>query len=225
MHDGSTRIKLGRMHHPVRGLLHGAAALLSIVGGAALVLVCPAEFWRQAALLVFAASLVALFTTSSLYHSIPWGPHWKTRMQRLDHSMIYLVVAGTYTPMTFIVLDGMTRAAALVFVWGIAAVGIWLKLTRPVVDHRVSVTLQTLQGWAAVLLIAPLAERLPGEALALLVAGGAAYTVGMVAFVTERPRLWPRVFSYHEVFHILVVAGSALHYTMTLLYVARFPGT
>jgi hemolysin III len=86
--------------------------------------------------------------------------------------------------------------------------------------HRFSVTLQVIQGWLAVLLLAPLSQRLPWPALLLLLLGGLLYMVGMVAYATKRPRLWPHVFSYHEVFHVFVVAGSAAHYAMTFAYVA-----
>jgi hemolysin III len=212
------------MQNPVRGILHGSAALLSLIGGAVLWSAAPQDLWHRAALLVFAASLFGLYATSTLYHCYPWSPLWKRRMQRLDHAMIYVLVSGTYTPMIFIVLDGPLRALSLAFVWGITVVGVAQKIWWPDVGAWLSITLQTLQGWFAVILVAPLAELLPWPALELLLAGGIAYTVGMVAFVTQRPSLWPRVFSYHEVFHVLVVAGSAAHYTMTLRYIAGFPG-
>jgi hemolysin III len=141
-------------------------------------------------------------------------------MQRLDHAMIYVLVAGTYTPVAGIVLDGRLRWAALAVVWGVALAGIVQKVWWPAVGSWLSVSLQTLQGWFAILLLAPLMERLPGPALALGALGGILYTAGMVVFVTQRPRLWPHVFSYHEVFHVLVVGGSLAHYAMIFGYVA-----
>jgi hemolysin III len=136
--------------------------------------------------------------------------------------MIYVLIAGTYTPVAAIVFDGWLRAATLAAVWGIAAAGVIQKLCWPRVGHGFSVTLQAVQGWLALPLLWPLSERLGGPALALLVAGGLLYTAGLVAFATERPRLWPRVFSYHEVFHVLVVAGSATHFALAFAYVAPF---
>jgi hemolysin III len=143
-------------------------------------------------------------------------------MQRVDHAMIYVLIAGTYTPMAVIVLDGGLRVAALGTVWGITAVGAAQKLWWPRVRHRYSVALQVAQGWLSLLLLAPLFERLGPVAVFLLLLGGLSYMLGMVAFATKRPRLWPRVFSYHELFHVLVIGGSAAHYTMTFVYVARF---
>lgn len=219
------RLTLGKMQNPVRGLLHGAAAASSIAGAIFLWSRGAGDLRRQLPLLIFAVSLLALYTTSSLYHSVPWRRRWKARMQRVDHSMIYVLVAGTFTPLAAIVLDGWLRTAALAATWGIATIGIFQKVFVPQVPHGYSIALQTMQGWLGVLFLAPLAHRLPWMALQLTVVGGLLYTVGMVCLVTERPRLWPRVFSYHEVFHVFVVAGSAAHYAMTLWYVAPFTGS
>jgi len=176
------------------------------------------------ALLVFGLSLIGLYTVSSLYHSVPWRRIWKERMQRLDHSMIYVLVAGTYTPVAIIGLDGWLRWTALGAAWGIAAIGILQKLFLPRLADGYSIALQTTQGWLALPFIVPLAHRLPWPAVLLAVLGGISYTTGMVFLVTNRPRLWPRVFSYHEVFHVFVVAGSSAHYAMALWYMARLPG-
>ena len=216
------RATLGWIQNPVRGLLHGASALLSVVGAAALWSRADGDLSQRGALLVFGLSLVCLFSVSSLYHSVPWGPVWKGRMQRIDHAMIYVLIAGTFTPMAVIVLDGWLRLATLGTVWGIAAVGTAQKLWWPKLSDRYSVALQVVQGWLAVPLLAPLADQLGWSAVGLLVLGGLLYTLGMLAFATQRPRLWPRVFSYHEVFHVLVVGGSAAHYTMTFAYIAPF---
>lgn len=214
------RLTLGPMQNPVRGLLHGSAAGASVVGTVALWRHCaPAH---QPALLVFTVSMVGLYTVSSLYHSVPWRAEWKARMQRVDHSMIYVLIAATYTPLTWVVLDGWLRAAVLCMAWGIALGGILQKIFLPQVGESFAIAMTTIQGWLALPLFIPLARRLPGSALLLMGLGGALYTVGMVFLVTERPRLWPRVFSYHEAFHVCVVAGSAAHYAVMFAYVARF---
>lgn len=213
------RLTLGKMQNPVRGLLHGTAAVASIIG-AIFLLAYATRPAHQTALLVFAASMFGLYTVSSLYHSVPWRQEWKARMQRVDHSMIYVLVAGTYTPIAWIVLDGWLRTAILAAVWGIALVGILQKVFLPRVGEGFSIAMATIQGWLALPLFGPLAERLPASALILLGLGGLFYTVGMVFLVTERPRLWPRVFSYHEAFHVFVVTGSSLHYAMIFTYIA-----
>ena len=204
----SRRVSLGAMQNPVRGILHGSAALASMVGDVLLWSRGAGDLGRQLSLLVFGLSLVSLFTASALYHSVPWRGEWKGHLQRIDHSMIYVLVAGTYTPIAFVVLDGWLRGATLVTAWGIAWVGIAQKALLPQLRGWFSVTLQTTQGWIALALVVPLARRLPVEAVLLVALGGILYTLGMLAFVSRRPRLWPRVFSHHEVFHVLVPRRS-----------------
>ncbi len=214
------RLTLGRMQNPVRGFLHGSAAAASVVGTVAL--------WRHAApahqfaMLVFTGGMIGLYTVSSLYHSVPWQDVWKARMQRIDHSMIYVLIAATYTPLAWVVLDGWLRSAVLCMAWGIAIGGILQKVFLPQVSENFAIAMTTIQGWLALPLIVPLAQRLPASAMVLMGLGGVLYTVGMVFMVTERPQLWPRVFSHHEAFHVCVVAGSAAHYAMIFAYVARF---
>ena len=214
------RLTLGRMQNPVRGLLHGSAAGASVVGTVAL--------WQhsspahQVAMLVFTVSMAGLFTVSSLYHSVPWQAHWKARMQRVDHSMIYVLIAATYTPLAWVVLDGWLRVAVLCMAWGIALGGILQKIFLPHVSENFAIAMTTTQGWFALPLFIPLTQRLPGSAMVLMGVGGALYTVGMIFLVTQRPQLWPRVFSYHEAFHVCVVGGCAAHYAMMFAYVARF---
>jgi len=222
MSSDNERFALGKMQNPVRGFLHGSAAVASIIGGIVLLARSSGGFHRQVSLLVFALSMVGLFTVSSLYHSVPWRRAWKKRMQRVDHSMIYVLIAGTYTPLAGIVLDGWLRWAVLATVWGIAVAGILQKAFLPKVPDGISIAMQATQGWLALPLFVPLGFRLPWPALLLMGLGGILYTVGMVFLVTERPRLWPRVFSYHEAFHVCVVAGCAMHFAVTLQYVACF---
>ncbi len=216
------RVTLGKMQNPVRGFLHGFAAIASLAGGMLLWQHSPDEPGRRLALSVFAASLFALYTVSSLYHSVPWQQRWKTRMQRIDHSMIYVLIAGTFTPIACIVIDTPLRYAALGLTWGIALVGAIQKTFFPALGTWFSVTLQTTQGWLGLLFFLPLVRKLPWQAPLLIVGGGLVYTIGMICFVTERPRLWPRSFSYHEAFHVCVVMGSAAHYAMIFAYVAPF---
>lgn len=214
------RLTLGRMQNPVRGFLHGTAAGASMVGTIALWTRAAPQ--HQLALAVFTVSMAGLYTVSSLYHSVPWRADWKARMQRADHSMIFVLIAATYTPIATVALDGWARPAALAVAWGIALAGVLQKLFLPRVSESLSFTLMLVQGWVALPLFVPLWERLPADAIALIALGGVCYTIGAVFLLTERPRLWPRVFSYHEVFHVFVVAGSAAHYLLMFTYLARF---
>ena len=222
-HPTIERLTLGPIQNPVRAFLCGIGALLAVVGGVFLWLEGAGDPARQVALVLFALSLVGLLTVSALYHGWRWTrPEAERLMQRVDHSMIYVLIAGTQTPVAFVVLEGWMRVAILAATWSIATVGVLQKAFLPKVRKRYSVALQIGQGWLAALCIAPLSERLPAEAMNLLVAGGLVYTLGAIAYVTRRPRLWPRIFSYHELFHVCVVCGGALHYSLALLYLAPF---
>lgn len=215
------RVRLGKMLNPVRGFLDASAALAALLGAGVLWVAGAGDLSRRMSLLVFGATMVGLYTVSALYHSVPWRDTWKARMQRLDHSMIFLLVAGTYTPLAVVVLDGWLRMATFAVIWGITLVGIGQKLLLPKVKTWFTVTMSTTQGWLALLLLVPLSQVLPWPALGLALLGGVLYTVGMIFLVTERPRLWPRVFSYHESMHVLVIGGSLCHWLMTLRYVAH----
>jgi hemolysin III len=206
------------MQNPVRGLLHGTAAVAALAGSIALVLRIPTLGGRIAAA-VFGVGMVALYTTSSLYHSIPWQERWKRRMKRLDHSMIFVLIAGTYTPISWIALDGWMRGATLSIVWSIALVGIGQLTFFPRDQSSFAIALMTTLGWLAVFIMIPFFRRAGAGAAALMALGGVLYTVGMVFLVTNRPRLWPRVFSYHELFHVMVVAATSLHFVATWRYV------
>jgi hemolysin III len=209
---------LGKMQNPIRGILHGSAAVAAAVG---LVVLLDRAWGRVATVagaLMFGGALLVMYTISSLYHSVPWDPKWKTRLQRADHAMIFLVVAGTFTPIAIASLDGAALVVALSVVWGIAAAGIMLKALLPNIKTSLSVTLQMVMGWSALIWVPWVWSALGPGAMALIVLGGLCYTVGTVIFTSKRPRLFPRTFSYHELFHVLVIAGSALHFFAILLY-------
>jgi hemolysin III len=206
------RICLGRMQNPVRGLLHGGAAIAAVVGLIVLLASNPGGFGLTLSLAVYAGSLVVMFAASSLYHSIPWGDRWKERMRRIDHAAIFLVVAGTITPIAVVSLEGAWEVATLTAVWTGAVVGIVIKFVERRVHLGTSVTIQNLMGWAAVIPMWQIGRRLGIDTVVLLATGGLLYTVGMILFLTKRPRLFPRIFSAHEVFHVFVVAASIVHF-------------
>ena len=212
------------MQNPVRGFLHGTAAVAAVVGTVVLMLRAPT--WpARIAVLVFGLGMLALYTTSSLYHSIPWRDVWKRRMRRADHSMIFVLIASSYTPIAIIVLDGAWRLTTVIVVWAVAIVGIVHKLVMRTVDRNAfSIALMVALGWLAVPIMVPVAQRAGVLAVLLIGLGGVLYTVGMVFLVTGWPRLWPRVFSSHELFHVLVVAASGLHYLVAYRYVVPLAG-
>ena len=195
----------------LRGWFHAAAGLLAIPAGVVLVMRSSGVSGRVAAA-VYAATLVMLFATSSLYHR--WGSAGRARiwLRRLDHSSIFLLIAGSYTPVCVLVLSGWRGAVLLATVWAAALTGVVLKLARFDSSHRIGFALYLIIGWAAILAMPSLVGALSARSLLLLVVGGAVYTVGAIILATRFPNPFPRVFGYHEVWHVLVVVAAALHY-------------
>lgn len=212
------RWTLGKMQNPVRGMLHGTAALFAIVATVFLVIRAPSAPSRIA-VAIFGLAMVGLYTTSSLYHSVPWSAVWKHRMQRLDHSMIFVLIAGTYTPMAIIALDGTWRWASMAVAWGLVAIGIIQHVVFPRESQALSIALSMTLGWLGIFIIIPVAQAAGLGPVLFAMAGGIVYTVGMLFMVTGRPQMWPRVFSSHELFHVFVIAGSALHFVMHWRYI------
>ncbi|MCZ7534423.1 MAG: hemolysin III family protein [Acidimicrobiia bacterium] len=214
----SARWTLGKMQNPVRGILHGSAAVAAVVGTLFLVIIAP-NWGLRIGVIIFGGALVALYTTSSLYHSIPWCDAAKKRMQRLDHSMIIALIAGTYTPIIIATLDGPLRWTALAVAWGAVLVDGLQHLLYPTDRQGFSMALGAGMGWLGIALAGKFVSELGWTAAGLAALGGVIYTIGMFLLITNRPRLWPRVFSYHEVFHVLVVAASIVHFVVVWRYV------
>jgi hemolysin III len=212
------RMTLGRMQNPVRGFLHGTAAVAALIGTVYLVSRTSGDRAALIGSLVFGFALLVMYTVSTLYHSVPWSADWKRRLQRVDHSMIYLVVAGTFTPIAVGGLSGAAVWWCLGLVWGIAIVGITLKLALPSVSTGLSVTLQLGMGWTIIFWLPQIWSTLGPGAIVYIGVGGLLYTVGTVIFMTKRPKLFPRTFSYHELFHVFVVLASVSHFLAVALY-------
>jgi hemolysin III len=208
-----------------RGRLHQVAFMVSIPAGLALVAVAPRTSARLAAM-VFALSLIALYGTSAAYHRLAWSERARTWMKRLDHSMIFVLIAGTYTPFSLLVLDSPLSFVILAIVWAGAFTGIALKFAAidriKAAARRLNATagaMYIVLGWLAVLTLPQIVRTLPWPATMLLFVGGLLYTTGAVIFLRKRPDPSPAVFGYHEIWHSMVIGGSACHYTVILLAV------
>ncbi len=199
-----------------------AAALASIAGVS--VVRARAGTTIDTALWIYGVSVVAMFTVSSVYHSVPWSDRWKERMRRLDHAAIFLVVAGSATPIALVAVPSPWREVTLMWVWLTAIVGIGVKLTEPTIQLKRSVILQNLIGWSVLLPLILVGRRLDPATIGLLLTGGAIHGVGVVLFAMRRPVLAPGVFSFHEVFHVLVVAGTAVHFHTIVNHILPLAG-
>jgi hemolysin III len=200
----------------LRGRFHQVAFILSIPAGLGLVATGESASAR-ASTAIYAVCLTALLGTSASYHRYPWSPRAHGRMRRLDHSMIFLLIAGTYTPVAVMGLDGALRGWILFTVWAGAGLGVSLKLVRWRHAPPVAAALYVALGWVAVVAIPRLLDHLPLAASLLLVAGGLLYTVGAAVLLRHRPDPFPAVFGYHEIWHAMVTGAIACHYVAILL--------
>jgi hemolysin III len=200
----------------LRGRLHQITFLLTIPAGLALVVAGRTTSGRVAAA-IYGVSLAGLYGASAAYHVLPWSPRWRRWMKRLDHSMIFVLIAGSYTPLGLLVIHGPLSIVTLSLVWGGAAVGVALKLIR--IDGLQVVTgiLYLSLGWVAVLAAPQLVRGLSQVALGLLLAGAVLYTIGAIVLNRKQPNPSPRFFGYHEVWHSMVIGAGACHYALVLL--------
>jgi hemolysin III len=202
-----------------RGRLHQAAFFVSVPAGLSLIALGSTAPARTGAA-VYAATLSAMYAASAALHRIDWGPRALRWMRHLDHSMIFVMIAGTYTPFALLALEPPWSTVVLGVVWGGAALGVTVRLLA----DRFGVlqgTLYLVLGWIGAIVLPWAIGNLGITGTTLMFAGGLCYTVGAVLFWLRRPVLRPEVFGYHELWHVLVVAGSLCHYGLILYLIVR----
>ena len=204
----------------LRGVLHQAAFAVSLVVGTLLVVGAEGGRHRLAAA-VFAGSAAACFGASALYHRVTWTPHMRLWMRRVDHAGVYLLIAGSYTPVSLLVLRGAWRPVVLAVVWGGAVAAIVLKFVWVQSPKWLAATIGLALGWVAVVALPQLIVHLHPAAVALLLVGGLAYTAGAIVYARRRPDPAPDVFGYHELFHALTIVGVACQYVAIAFLVVR----
>lgn len=202
-----------------RGWLHTVAFVLALPAGILLVVAADSAAGRTAAA-IYATSLLLVFGTSAIYHRIDHGERAHRILQRLDHSMIYLLIAGTYVPLCLVALPGVWGIPLLAVVGVGALTGVVLKMSA---FHRArwfSYALYPILGWASVVAAPALWQHLSSVQLLLIITGGLAYTVGFPVLLTRRPDPWPRSFGYHEVWHSFTVLAAGMHFAAVSAVVA-----
>jgi hemolysin III len=200
-----------RQRPRLRGVLHHYAFLVSLATGAVLVALAPRGH-ALAAAVVYGVSLSALLGVSALFHRVTWSVPARRWMARLDHSMIAVLIAGTFTPFAVVALDQPLSARLLAVIWAGAAVGIVLHVAWIDMPKWISAALYVLLGWVGIVAAPQVVAHAGWTAFALLLTGGLLYSAGAVVYAVRRPDPVPAVFGYHEVFHALVVAAAATHY-------------
>jgi hemolysin III len=202
----------------LRGRIHQVAFFVSIPAGVALVALAGGARERLAAA-IFSLSLSGVFAASAAYHVGTWGQTAHFRMRRLDHSMIFVLIAGSYTPFCLLVLNGAWSTAILSIAWGGAAFGVTVKVLGLDGRRWVSGVLYITLGWVMVVALPTLVREVSPVTTALIVGGGSLYTAGAIVLMRHRPDPVPGTYGYHEVWHTMGVAASACHYAAIALVV------
>jgi hemolysin III len=202
----------------LRGMFHLAAFPLSIVAGAVLILIADGTA-ATIGCVIYAVSGMVLFGVSALYHRGHWDPETRALLRRLDHSNIFLLIAGTYTPIGLVLLDGTVRVVVLAVIWIGALAGIVFRVVWLDAPRWLYTPFYVALGWVAVAVMPELARNGGGGTAALLVIGGLAYSVGGLVYGLRRPDPVPAVFGYHEIFHLCTLIGFGCHYAAVVLAV------
>jgi len=217
---GSSARRWYHLEEPFPAWSHWAGAALSVAALALLLAQAGGRSIHVVAFSVYGASMILLYLASALAHSIHCTPRASRNLDRFDYIAIFLLIAGTYTPFCLITLRGATGRALLAAVWLTAFLGIAGLYVGSGKRHWPRVLTYVLMGWLSVFAAGGLLRALPRAAIAWMIAGGVVYTVGALVYVTRRPRLWPGRFGYHDLWHCMVLAGSACHFLVILKYVA-----
>jgi hemolysin III len=201
----------------LRGVFHELGFYLAAVLAAPLIVLARGGAVRVAAA-VFALSMAGCFGASALYHRPTWGGRSRAWLARLDHAGIYLLIAGTYTPVGVVVLKGDWASVVLTIVWAGAGVAILVKLAWVAAPKWLSAVFGLILGWTGAAAVLQL-SKIGAPGLGLLVAGGLLYSVGAVIYARRRPDPVPHIFGYHELFHVLTLAAAACHYAAIAFFV------
>jgi hemolysin III len=207
----------------LRGWSHAVAAVAAVVVTILLLAQTYTDPVRFLSLLVFGLSMINLYLGSAVYHLGRWQGRRATVMQAIDHANIFLLIAGTYTPICVNVLSGSLRIQVLSVVWIVAVAGASVTIWTIRLPRWATTALYLGMGWIVLPAIPQLMQRLPWQALALLITGGVLYSIGAVVYALKRPNLLPRVFGFHELFHLFTIAAGAAFIAMIWIWVVPFP--
>jgi len=209
-----------KLREPVNGLMHLGAAIAAGFGLVALLLISQGSLIKQASLLVYGAALILMFSASAAYHLIRAQPQSALVLRKLDHSAIYLLIAGTYTPICLYYFTGFWRWGVLAIIWSMAIAGVAVKVFVIRAPRWLTAAIYLAMGWLCLMGIRVMLATMPMSALLWLLLGGIFFSVGALVYVTKRPNFYPGVFGFHELWHIFVILGCLSHFILMAAYVA-----
>lgn len=206
------------VREPFSGISHLAGAVVAAAGLVDLIVAAAGRTVQLVAFVVYGFSLILMYLSSGIYHSVQASGKSLEMLRRMDHTAIYMLIAGTYVPICLICLAGPWGQALLIAEVVMAVIGTVAALAFKGGPSWLRAALYVAMGWLAVVAICPLSANLPAAALHWLLAGGIVYTIGAVVYVTNRPRLWPGRFGAHDLWHLFVIGGSYCHFVLIRSY-------
>ena len=209
------------LRDPVSGLTHLIGAILAVFATVMLIVrsASPPMPWHIVTFSIFGGGMILLFTASTLYHWLPVSEKWVRVLRRVDHSMIFFYIAATYTPICLIPLRGPWGWSLFGMIWGLAAAGIIMKIFWMHAPRWLSTAIYLAMGWMVLVGVYPLVRELSTGALCWLAGGGLVYSAGAVIYALKWPDPWPKVFGFHEIFHIFVIGGSFCHFVVMYWFI------
>jgi hemolysin III len=219
MHPDTAVNKKTRFRDPVSGYTHLASAVVAVLGTLYLLLAGRGSLQREISLLVYGLSLITLFSASATYHLYNQNPKTLLRLRKWDHSAIYILIAGTYTPLCVNVFSGFWQWGLLIIIWAMAVIGIGVKLFIINAPRWVTAGAYLVMSWFAIIGIKEMLATLPLSTLFWLLLGGLFYTGGAIIYITKKMDFFPGVFGFHEVWHIFVMLGAFSHFVFIVLAV------
>lgn len=204
------------IREPFSSLSHLAGAAAALAGTVVLAVVTRGDTGALITSLVYGLSATLLFTASGMYHAAKTGENGTSALRKLDHSAIFVMIAGTYTPVTYAYLSGAWAWSIVAVQWGLVVAGIAITLLWIKRPRGITAAVYVAMGWVAVVAIKELLNSMPARALVLMLAGGLAYTAGAVIYAIKKPDPLPGRFGFHEIFHVFILAGALSHYFLVL---------
>lgn len=212
-------MKFFRIKEPVNTLTHFITFLASILGLIVLIQRSQGHFSTLVTMTIYGTSVILLFGASSLYHWVHTSPKRELLLKKIDHCAIYLLIAGSYTPVFFFGLYGFWKWIMLCIVWALAVTGIVMKIRFTHTPRYVSTCFYVALGWIALIPFIQLIKTLPKGAILLMFLGGVWYTIGAIIYATKWLNFFPNHFGFHEIFHLFIMGGAATHFVMMILYI------
>ncbi len=213
-------LMLKKLREPVNGLTHFFAAVVAAIGLIALIILGWRSVIKEISLSVYGTTLILLFAASATYHMVKAKPKIIEKLRKLDHSAIYVLIAGTYTPFCVVMFQGFWKWGLLTLIWSLAVIGVAIEVIMIKAPRWLRTSVYIMMGWIVLAAIGEMLKVLPIGALVWLLAGGVIYTLGAVIYATKKFDFFPGKFGFHEVWHIFVILAALAHFIAIAVYIA-----